>query len=183
MKFEPIYVNTKNNIPILIREGTQNDAEALIVTMKNILQDAPYLLLHEDEFNLTVEEEINWLKRFDFSPNSLFLTPVYNGEIIGTLGIEGNNMQKVKHTALIGLSLKKEWQGIGLGQKLMETALKWAENNTLLELILLEVFSENTAAIALYKKLGFKETGRQPGFFKSAENKYCDNITMCLKIK
>jgi len=183
MKFKPIHISLKDNSSVLIREGTVDDAEALIPTMKDILRETEYLLLEEEEFNMTLEEEKNWLKRFDFSPNSLYLVAVHNDKIIGTMGIEGNNMLKVKHTASIGISLRKEWQGLGLGRKLMEVAINWAKNNTGLELIWLEVLSPNTHAIKLYEKLGFMEAGRQKDFFKLPQDRYCDNIIMNLKLK
>lgn len=182
MKFEPLNIRLKNGKTVQIRQGIESDAGELIHRMKEIFGETEYLLVDEDEFNMTLEQETAWLKAFDDVPTSLYLAAVYNDKIIGTCGIVGNVMKKMKHTASIGISLLKEWQNQGLGKKLMEESIGWAKKNTDLEIIWLDVFSTNTHAVSLYKKLGFVEEGRQKNFVR-LKSGYCDKITMSLDIR
>lgn len=62
-----------------------------------------------------------------------------NGKLIGRLGI----------------AIKDEFQGKGLGTKLMEKLIQLAKNN-LVGIIFLEVLSTNEKGLALYKKCGFR---------------------------
>ena len=183
MKFEPINITLKNGASVLIREGKVEDAEEILLSMKEIFRDSEYLLISEDEFNMTVEQEIERIKAFENIPTSLFLTTTYNEKIIGNIGIVGNTMKKMKHTASMGISLRKEWQNIGLGRLLMEKGIEWAKEKTPVEILWLDVFSPNKFAIQLYEKLGFVEDGRQKNFCKLRGNKYCDKIIMSLRIK
>lgn len=183
MKYEPINTTLKNGASVQIREGSGNDAEELIRTMKDIFRTTEYLLVDEEEFDISVEQEIAWLKAFDDIPTGLYLVVTHNNEIIGNIGIVGNLMKKMKHTASMGISLKKEWRNIGLGKILMEEGIRWAKEKTNLEILWLDVFSLNVSAISLYEKLGFVEDGRQKNFCKLQGERYCDKIIMSLHIK
>lgn len=183
MKYKPINGTLKNGTSVQIREGKVDDAQELIQTMKDILRSTEYLLVDEEEFNMTLEQEVAWLKAFDDIPTSLYLVATHNNEIIGTFGINGTLMKKMRHTASMGLSLKKEWRGLGLGRMLMEEGIKWTKEKTNVEILWLDVFSPNNTAISLYEKLGFVEEGRQKNFCKLEGDRYCDKITMSLHLK
>ena len=62
-----------------------------------------------------------------------------NGKLIGRLGI----------------AIKDEFQGKGLGTRLMEQLIQLAKNNSV-NIIFLEVLSTNEKGLALYKKCGFR---------------------------
>jgi ribosomal-protein-alanine N-acetyltransferase len=53
---------------------------------------------------------------------------------------------------------------LGIGTALMQTAIAHAQNQDAATLHL-EVAAANTAAGALYKKLGFKQTGRRRNYY------------------
>lgn len=69
--------------------------------------------------------------------------------------------------------------GQGRGQPVDEAAIDFAKNNAGVEIISLEVRADNTRAQALYRKYGFEEIGRFPGFFK-IDGKWVDFILMNL---
>jgi len=182
MKFEPIDVTLKNGISVQIREGNSNDAQELIEIMKETLRTTEYLLVDEEEFNMTLEQEIAWLNTFDSIATSLYLVATYDNKIVGNMGIVGNLIKKMKHTSSIGISLKEEWRNIGLGRIFMEEGIKWAKEKTDIEILWLDVFSLNVTAVSLYEKLGFVEEGRQKNFCKLKGERYCDKIIMSLPL-
>jgi ribosomal protein S18 acetylase RimI-like enzyme len=69
---------------------------------------------------------------------------------------------RASHVAEIGVSVRKEYRGIGLGKYLMETTLKIAKNQLKPKIFRLSVLSTNKIAQNLYKKLKFKEVARIP---------------------
>ena len=66
---------------------------------------------------------------------------------------------------------------MGIGRKLIEHLIKWAQERELMR-IELNVFANNYPAIELYKKMGFKEDGRREKAVKLYDNKFCDLIHM-----
>ena len=60
--------------------------------------------------------------------------------------------------------------------------LKWTKSNNTLELITLQVYTENAAGINLYKNLGFEEVGVIPNFIKD-NGRYYNNMSMWLGVR
>lgn len=88
--------------------------------------------------------------------------PVYyaveNNRVVGWIDIHTTENPRLKHRASMGMGLLKEYRGQGLGSKLLKAALDHAKKNGL-EKVELHVYTNNQAAIALYKKFGFEEEG------------------------
>jgi len=51
-----------------------------------------------------------------------------------------------------------EYQGIGLGRRLMKKGLSWLKDQKYLEIM---VFKQNKKALEMYKKMGFEDTGEE----------------------
>ncbi len=89
------------------------------------------------------------------------LVALYEGTIIGSAGIgpikPGRRWQ---HVGYIGLGVADAYQGLGVGTQLMEALLDIADRWANYPRVDLAVFTDNTNAIALYKRLGFVEDGR-----------------------
>ena len=65
---------------------------------------------------------------------------------------------------LFQIAVEKAHRQRGIADTLMEAAIDWAHGNGLGS-IYLEVRESNEAAIALYKKHGFIQTGRRKGYY------------------
>jgi RimJ/RimL family protein N-acetyltransferase len=182
MKFNPKTIQLKNNETISIRICKTEDAENLIKTVKTYLADSEYIPKNSTEFNVTLEQEKSWIKTFLDNENSLLLVAVNGNQIIGNLGLTGGSREAMKHTAVVGMGILKEWRNVGVGTELMKAAIDWAKSNPILELIHLQVYTENKCGISLYKKIGFEENGMLKNYFKQNDT-YYDMLTMSLEVK
>jgi L-phenylalanine/L-methionine N-acetyltransferase len=63
------------------------------------------------------------------------------------------------HARGLGISVGKDFQGQGLGDRLMEGLLDWADNWAGVLRVELTVFTDNARAIALYQRHGFAQEG------------------------
>lgn len=87
----------------------------------------------------------------------------------------------MSHRAELGISvLKAEWNS-GIGSMIMKKLIEYAKNNGV-EIINLEVRSDNARAIHLYEKYGFKHIGTSPSFFKIGDE-YVDFELMYLDLR
>ena len=77
--------------------------------------------------------------------------------------IEGEN-QRRRHVAGFGMAVKDDYQGKGVGNKLLSSAIDLAENWLNIQRLELTVYTDNDAAIALYKKNGFVIEGESSKF-------------------
>ena len=65
----------------------------------------------------------------------------------------------MRHVGSIGMAVRDDWQGRGVGTALMEAALDLADNWLNLTRVELSVYVDNAPAIALYEKFGFEVEG------------------------
>ena len=65
----------------------------------------------------------------------------------------------MRHVGSIGMAVRDDWQGKGVGTALMEAVIDLADNWLNLTRIELRVYVENVLAIALYEKFGFEVDG------------------------
>jgi ribosomal protein S18 acetylase RimI-like enzyme len=93
-----------------------------------------------------------------------------------------SSRERKKHLGVLGLSIRKDFRGEGLGHELMKTVIEQAKTYMDgLRIIYLEVYGKNDIAQSLYKKLGFIECGRMPGGLQY-RGEYIDDITMYLPL-
>jgi putative acetyltransferase len=102
-----------------------------------------------------------WRKRLVESPEGLFsLVACVDDEVVGSLGLESSPTRwRMRHVGSIGMAVRDDWQGKGVGTALMEAALDLADNWLNLTRIELRVYVDNSAAVALYKNFGFEIEG------------------------
>ncbi len=108
--------------------------------------------------------EATWRKRIDAmvsAPTSgeLFIVAERAGVLVGNAGVHPAPQVRRNHAAGIGMSVAHSAQGQGVGTALMEAIIDWADNWARLLRLELTVFTDNAAAIALYKKFGFEVEG------------------------
>ncbi len=182
LKFEPKIVELKNSKLVTIRQAKIDDAEKLLACIKTYIPQSNYIPKLEQEIKLTIEQEKEWINSFLTNEKSLLLVAEYENEIIGNIDLTGNQRKIMEHTAVIGMGMLIEWRNSGLGTSLLKATIDWAKQNPILELVWLQVYTENELGINLYRKMGFEENGIIKNFFKH-EDKYFDNLTMTMNVK
>jgi len=102
-----------------------------------------------------------WRERLSEPPEGLYsLVACVEGEVVGSLGLETSPTRwRMRHVGSIGMAVRDDWQGKGVGTALMEAALDLADNWLNLTRIELTVYVDNAAGIALYEKFGFEVEG------------------------
>jgi [ribosomal protein S18]-alanine N-acetyltransferase len=94
-------------------------------------------------------------------------------QIVGLLHVEAS-----RHGfGEFGMLVDRGWRGRGVGSALVQAAVDQARGQGLHKLCL-EVFTHNTAAIALYRKCGFTEEGRRVKQYRRASGELWDTIVM-----
>lgn len=182
MKFESFDIRLKNGKVVTIRQAKINDAEKLLALIKKYIPQSDFIPKLDGEVMLTIEQEKEWINSFLIQENSLLLIAEFEGDIIGNIDLTGSRRKVREHTAVIGMGILKEWRNIGLGTELLKTVIEWSKINPILEMIWLQVYTENKLGLALYRNMGFVESGVIKNFFKHGD-KYFDNLTMIMSVK
>jgi putative acetyltransferase len=108
-----------------------------------------------------------WQKRLEPRDDLVSLVACIENEVVGQLGLHLNPLRpRRKHVAALGMAVRDDWHGKGVGTALMSAAVEMADRWLNLTRLELEVFTDNAPAIRLYRKFGFEIEGtlRQHAF-------------------
>lgn len=139
---------------IAVRHAEPDDYEAI-----HRIFAGPKVVAGTLQLPMTPRE--TWRKRLLQRPESLYsLVACMDGEeVVGSLGLETLTRPRMRHVGTIGMAVRDDWQGKGIGTALLEAALELADNWLGLTRLELTVFTDNKAGIALYEKFGFEVEG------------------------
>lgn len=149
-----------NDEELLIRPANKEDAQELLQLLNIVGGESDNLTYSDNELGFTVSQEEAFIEGHNQCNNSLLLVAVYKNNIIGTLNFAGGNRPRIAHSGMFGMSVLKEYWGIGVGTCLVDYLLDWAEESDIIKKIELQVKVDNIRAIELYKKMGFTVEGR-----------------------
>ena len=175
-------VVVKGGVEILVRNAVASDARALRETMRRAHTQSDYLLSYPDEQSVDDEQEARSLEETERSSNEVELIAVIDGCIVGSAGVSAvRSRRKVAHRARFGISILKEYWGMGIGRALMEVSIDCARQAGYSQLEL-EVVADNERAVSLYRRAGFEEYGRNPRGYRSAAVGYQELMHMRLEL-
>ena len=141
-----------------------------------------YLLSYPDEKNFTIGEEADFLQNKECSPSEAEICAIVDGRIVGTAGVNAIGLrEKIRHRASCGISIEKDYWGLGIGRALMTACIECAKQAGYSQLEL-EAVSDNDRAIGLYRSLGFLEYGRNPRGFRTRDSQWQELVLMRLEL-
>lgn len=181
MKYNQVII-LKNGIECCLRNGMECDGQAVFDNFNLTHGETDYLLSYPDENSFDVIQESQFLKEKSESKNEIEIIAIVDDVVVGTSGIEaiGSNY-KVRHRAEFGVSVAKEFWGLGMGQALTTACIECARTAEYIQLEL-NVVADNERAVSMYKKAGFIEYGRNPKGFNSRMAGFQEIIYMRLEL-
>jgi putative acetyltransferase len=156
---------------IAIRRAETRDAEALCATF-----NAPKAMA--GTLQLPMPTADMWRKRIaDAAPEDYFLVAEVKGEVVGNAGLHAAGRARRRHAGAVGMSVRDDWHGRGVGTALMNAIVDIADNWLNYQRLELTVYTDNAAAIALYRKFGFEIEGTHRRY-AFRDGKYVDAHAM-----
>ncbi|WP_294430367.1 GNAT family N-acetyltransferase [uncultured Treponema sp.] len=166
MKFSQKII-LKNGKDAYLRNGEASDGKAVFDVFNLTHEETDFLLSYSDENSYNAEQEAAFLDEKAKSDNEIEIVALVDGKIVGTAGFERvGTKYKVRHRAEFGISIAKDYWGLGLGRALTSACIQCAREAGFAQLEL-DVVADNKRAISMYKSLGFTEFGRNPKGFNS----------------
>ena len=175
-------VTLKNGKTARLRNGVAADGAAVFENFNLTHAETDYLLSYPEENSFDPEQEARFLEEKTQSPNEIEIVALVDGTVAGTAGIEAVGKKvKVRHRAEFGISVLREYWGLGLGRALTKACIDCARAAGYAQLELNAV-AENQRALALYRDMGFVEYGRNPRGFLSRTAGYQELVYMRLEL-
>lgn len=158
-------IQIKNGQNLILRKPMVDDAEKMIEYLNTVGGESDNLLFGKDEFHLTVEQEMEYIKNINNTTNTLMILGIIDNNIVSVAQISGNSRKRIDHNSEIAISVKKEYWRNGIGNVMMEELIGFAKKQGTIKNISLGVKASNFNAIKMYKKFGFIKVGVHKNFF------------------
>ena len=172
----------KDGRTCILRNGTAEDGKAVLVIFNLTHEQTDWLLSYPDENTFDAEQEADFLQAKTDSPDEIEILAEIDGKVIGTAGIGRiGTKDKVKHRAEMGISVDKDYWGLGIGRALTKACIECAKIAGYSQLEL-DVVAQNERAIALYESEGFAQYGRNPKGFRSRYSGWQELVLMCMEL-
>lgn len=172
----------KNGAEALLRNGDASDGLAAYELFNLTHAETDYLLSYPDENTYDPEQGAQFLEEKTKANNEIEIVAIVGDKLVGTAGIEAvGHKYKLKHRAELGISILKDYWGLGLGKALMKACIQCAKDAGYTQLEL-SVVAENERAMSLYRSLGFVEFGRNPKGFMSKTSGFQELVYMRLEL-
>lgn len=160
---------------VLIRQVRLSDAAQLVLFRKETSSESKFLITCPDEVD-DITDQRRMITLYLGDLRRIFLVAEYKDQIVGVITLSGSNKRRIMHKGELGITVRKQFWGKGIGSSLMEECLKLAKQRGFKK-IQLEVMSNNDRAMALYKKFGFEVEGvKKKAVFIDGE--YVDLVMM-----
>jgi len=154
-----IAIALKNGQVMDIREASPEDAGALIAYVEEVCGESDNLTFGPGEFGMTLAEEEAFLRGAAAAAGQVYFLGLVGGRIVAALNFAAGKRPRTRHAGEFGLSVRKEYWGLGAGGAMIDMLIKWAMETSVIHKIDLHVRVDNDRAIALYRKKGFALEG------------------------
>lgn len=182
MKFYKVF-KLKNGEELIIENAKVEDAEELTNVWNSVIRETKYLSRGDRDGYFNVEDTLENIKDYLDSEKVVMLVARYKNQIIGDSHLDACLFkQRMNHRCDIGISILKEYWGLGIGGRMMLCLVEIASNEGF-EQIELNVAENNRRAIELYKAFGFIEMGRILNAFKYSDGTYDNYVGMVKFLK
>lgn len=163
---------------VSVRIAQIRDSGALIRMKQKLDEQTTFMLLEPGERNLNEAEQRDMIRYALRSANSNIFLAEHEGQIIGYLEAIGGKVARNRHSVYIVVGVLQEYANRGIGRRLFQTMIHWAQDRHLHRLEL-NVQGNNERALHLYRSLGFRIEGIQKNALV-VEQRYIDLIQMGL---
>jgi ribosomal protein S18 acetylase RimI-like enzyme len=165
----------KDGRKVILRTPTWGDLDDMLEFINSLVEEEAMILM---EVKQTREQEVDWLARALSNmekDRQVRVVAEVDGRMVGQCEVALGSGRK-SHVGTLGISVKRGYRDVGIGQGLMREAERHAARLGL-EKIKLEVFATNERAIHVYEKMGYSVVGRVPGEIKH-KGEYVDSLYM-----
>jgi len=157
--------------PVVVRSATESDAEGVLAIARELVSDGTTYVFAPE----TTDDE---LAAYWLDARARRFVATVAGEVAGCYLLRPNQTGRGGHVANASYAVAQRFAGRGVGRAMGEHSLEEARRHGFTALQFNFVVSTNEAAVALWKKLGFRIVGEIPKAFRHPTRGLVDAYVM-----
>jgi len=170
----------KDGRVLTIRNAEVADAAAMVDYVNMVSGESDNLSFGQGEFGISVEDEMKYVAGLNDGNFNFMLLGTVDGKIVTMASISRPHRPRVKHIGDFGISVAKEYWGLGIGRQMCLATINRARRVGVSK-IDLKVRVDNLNAIALYESVGFRHEGITTRALKIGDQ-YFSNLMMGIEL-
>ncbi|MFX1483188.1 MAG: GNAT family N-acetyltransferase [Promethearchaeota archaeon] len=164
---------SKDGRTIRVRPANRRDAPDFHSCFRAVVEEQEWFPTFTPNSHVT--DWAHWIERTDHNREVLLVAHV-NDTYAGHLSLQPEEWQASQHVAKLGIVVRKESRGIGVGKALMLSGHQIASERGYTKIIL-STFADNKVALQLYKSLGYRFVGIRKNHFNMPKG-FIDEVLM-----
>ena len=173
------HVTLRDGRAVRLRDAVPSDAAAMDAYLRAVFPEVRRCVkIEPDEHRPDAVAQRQWLENREPDRGDQVLLALAGDEVVGTLRVIAGRLRKIAHVGDLAMTVRRAWQGVGLGSAMMGMAIERAEACPGLMKLNLEVYSHNEPAIRLYERFGFERAGVLPGEAQIEPGAFVDAVLM-----
>ncbi len=145
-----------------LRQASRADAEILRRFGETLLAETDFFHRSSAERARNESEMAQIIDAFSAAENSALVNAWIGTEPVGEAILMGGQLDRIRHTATLGIGVLSAWHGTGVAQQLLNTVEEIAAAHGIMRLEL-TVMTANKRAIRFYEKQGYRHEGQKIG--------------------
>lgn len=182
MEFKPVTITLKDGRKAILRSPVRDDARELVDYLYATCTETPFLMRAPQEAECTLEEEEAFIESVVSDANHLMILCEMEGCVAGTCDLRFNSRIKTRHRASMGIALRRDYWGLGIGTAMMTQLIALARGREGVIQLELEYLEGNARARALYEKMGFRIVSMMPDAIRQTDGTFINEYCMMLKL-
>lgn len=174
-------IKLKNGCVLTIRQASEDDGSKLLDYMNQVGGESNFLTFGKNECRNNEEQEKRFIQEMREQPGSIFLVGYVGDELACSADLRGGQKKRTAHNCDFGVTVRKKYWHMGMASALLSELIYFAKSSPVLRTIHLGVYENNSRAVRLYERLGFRQVGRYKNYFRVGDS-YFDEILMDLDV-
>ncbi len=172
-------ITLPNGCSIIIKHANRGDVDGVWKNFNTVIDEGIYLPIFEKVCDI---EKESWYEDIKLGRDLCVVAQIPNVkspyDIAGQCEITDPEWDAAAHhVGILGIIIREDFRGLGLGEILIDYAIRESKKLKNKTKIILSCFSTNKIALSLYKKMGFEKIGIRKKQFYMNEQFY-DEVLM-----
>jgi ribosomal protein S18 acetylase RimI-like enzyme len=163
------------DVEFTIRPARQEDLSGTVGAIRQVTHEMSYIEAESVADELDHEDV---LLRHNEIESRMFFVATVEDDVVGWAHLNAPELEKLSHTAELTVGVLEGYRGQGIGSRLLERALEWADEQNY-EKLYQSVPSTNEQAIEFFEDRGWTVEAVRENHYKLGDE-YIDEVMMAL---
>ncbi|WP_137289918.1 GNAT family N-acetyltransferase [Natronorubrum halophilum] len=126
LEFGAVTAYDIDDLRFVVRPGRQSDFDGLIETIRDVTSAETYVVAETIAEELLYEHAVT---RHNTVKSRMFFVATVDGDVVGWTHLDLPQTERLQGTAQQTVGVREAYQGNGVGNKLLQRGVEWAEAN------------------------------------------------------